>query len=124
QKPNRNDKSDSFSDDQVDQIVGAMTERKHYLEPELTLEQLADQLGLSARLVSNIINRKFNKNFFEFINYYRVEEAKAIITSRPEHVSMLDVMADSGFNSKSAFNRFFKKYTGMTPTEFRKTADV
>lgn len=122
QKPNRNERSENFDDDQVEQIVNAMTQHKHYLEPELTLEQLAEQLGLSPRLVSNIINRKFNKNFFEFVNYYRVEQAKEIISSMPDGVSMIDVMADSGFNSKSAFNRFFKKYTGMTPTEFRKTA--
>ena len=122
QKTNRNEKGENFNDDQAEQIVNAMTQHKHYLEPELTLEQLAEQLRLPPRLVSNIINRKFSKNFFEFVNYYRVEEAKQIISTRPQAVSMTDVMADSGFNSKSAFNRFFKKYTGMTPTEFRKTA--
>lgn len=122
QMNNRSERNESFSEGQAEQIVNAMREHRLYLEPELTLEQLAGRLRLPPRLVSNILNRKFSKNFFEFVNHYRVEEAKQIILTGTEGISMTDVMADSGFNSKSAFNRFFKKYTGMTPTEFRKTA--
>jgi AraC-like DNA-binding protein len=71
------------------------------------------------RQVSNIINRHFKKNFYEYVNYYRVEQAKALLLQADQQASMLDVMADAGFNSKSAFNRYFKKFVNMTPTEFR-----
>ena len=119
--PSKTEKTEHFTEQQVDIVVQAMTEKKLYLEPELTLEQLADRLGLSSRLLSNIINRKFKQNFFEFINYYRVEEAKTILSQPHTNVAMIDVMADAGFNSKSAFNRFFKKFCGVTPTEYKNT---
>lgn len=113
------DKTDRFDEQQVAKVKNAMEKQQLFLEPELTLEQLAETLHLSPRLVSNIINRRFDKNFFEYINFYRVEEAKALLADTETNLPMLDVMADSGFNSKSAFNRFFKKYAKMTPTEFR-----
>ncbi len=110
---------DPYRTEQVERIVTAMEESKLYLNPELTLEQLAEQTRIQPRLVSTIINRRFNKNFFEFTNSYRVNHAKNLLRTSDKGVSMLDIMADSGFNSKSAFNRFFKKYTEMTPTQYR-----
>jgi AraC-like DNA-binding protein len=72
-------------------------------------------------LLSQIINRQFNQNFFEFINSYRVKECKLII-EKPgnEKITMLKVMDETGFNSKATFNTFFKKLVGMTPTQYRK----
>jgi AraC-like DNA-binding protein len=100
-------------------LTKAMEEDKIFLEPEITLEQLAERVGLPPRQVSTIINRHFKKNFFEFVNHYRVEQAKQLLTQADQPASILDVMADAGFNSKSAFNRYFKKFVNMTPTEFR-----
>lgn len=114
-----NEKSDHFDERQVERVSSSMEKQHLFLEPELTLEQLAETLQMSPRLVSNIINRHFDKNFFEYINFYRVEEAKKLLADQDNELPMLEVMADSGFNSKSAFNRFFKKYAKMTPTEFR-----
>lgn len=102
-------------------LIKAMEEDKIYLEPEITLEQLADRVSLPPRQVSTIINRHFKKNFFEFVNHYRVEQAKALLMQPDQQVSILDVMADAGFNSKSAFNRYFKKFVNMTPTEYRES---
>ncbi|VUD59663.1 Melibiose operon regulatory protein [Thalassocella blandensis] len=110
---------DPYRDEQVERIANAMEHKQLYLNPELTLEQLAEQAQIPPRLVSTIINRRFNKNFFEFTNSYRVDHAKNLLKTSDKGVSMLDIMADSGFNSKSAFNRFFKKYTEMTPTQYR-----
>lgn len=110
---------DPYRTEQVEIIVNAMEENQLYLNPELTLEQLAEHAQIQPRLVSTIINRRFNKNFFEFTNSYRVSHAKNLLRTSDKGVSMLDIMADSGFNSKSAFNRFFKKYTEMTPTQYR-----
>ena len=110
-----------FTRAQVNRLLHAVRERELYLQSDLTLEQLAEEAGTSARVVSGMLNRKFNMNFFEFINFHRVERAKQILRQCDKKPNMLDVMHSSGFNSKSAFNRFFKKCTGMTPTEFRDT---
>ncbi len=123
------DAENAVGDKEVDIIderhIAAVTEsminNQLFLDPEITLEQLSKHLSLSERCVSTIINRHFEKNFFEFINFYRVEHAKKLIAANTdEKISILDVMADSGFNSKSAFNRYFKKYVEETPTTYRK----
>lgn len=95
-----------------------MLDKKLFLDPELTIEQLAEISSLTTRKISTIINRHFNQNFFDYINFHRVEQAKQILTQLGKDASMLDVMADAGFNSKSTFYRAFKKHMGMTPTEF------
>lgn len=94
-----------------------------YLANILTLEQLASQLELPTRVLSTTINRHFKKNFFEFINRYRVEEAKLQLAN-PELRSktMIDIMRDCGFNSKATFNTFFKKIEHITPSEYRQRA--
>jgi len=82
---------------------------------------LAEELKMSPRDLSMMINRNFNKNFYEFINHYRIEEAKKLLTL-PENKSkkITEIYLESGFNSKSVFNTFFKNIVGMTPTQFRK----
>ncbi len=104
----------------VKKIELHMENEKPYLANILTLEQLATQLEMTPRTLSTIINRHFKHNFFEFINRYRVEEAKRQL-SNPElkTKTMIDVMADCGFNSKATFNTFFKKLVGSTPSQFR-----
>lgn len=93
---------------------------KPYLNPELSLTQLASQLNISPHHLSQIINEKFNSNFFEYINQFRVEEVKARINNPEfESYSLLGIALDSGFNSKSAFNRIFKKFTNQTPSQFK-----
>ncbi len=100
-------------------IHRAMEDRQLYLDPELSLERLAQSMGLSNKLVSSAINRRINKNFFEYVNDFRTERAKSIIASGEGADSMMRVMEQSGFNSKSTFNRCFKRATGMTPSEYR-----
>ena len=97
-----------------------MATQKPFLANILTLEQLAKQLELSPRTLSNVINRHFELNFFEFINRYRVEEAKHLLQN-PElnNKTMIEIMAESGFNSKATFNTFFKKLVGSTPSQYR-----
>jgi AraC-like DNA-binding protein len=68
-----------------------------------------------------VINDLTGKNFFEFINHYRIEEAKRMLTNpKDKKITVLEVMYQSGFNSKSSFNTLFKKQTGLTPVEFKK----
>lgn len=95
---------------------------KPYLEPDLTLPKLAEELNISTHHLSQVINEKHERNFADFINSYRVAEVKRKIQD-PEfkNYSLLGIAFESGFNSKSAFNRVFKNQTGMTPSEFRKS---
>lgn len=98
-----------------------MDSHKPYLEPELTLIQLAEQLSVKPRALSQAINDILNQNFFDFINRYRIDEARRLLTNPVDKkITILEVLYKVGFNSKSSFNALFKKYTGLTPTEFRK----
>ena len=92
---------------------------KLYLNPELTIQELSDNIKIPAHYISQTINLKLNKNFYHFINHYRIEEAK-IALSQEKVESILEIAFNVGFNSKATFNSVFKKYTGKTPTEFRK----
>ena len=106
----------------VQELESLMHQEKPYLANILTLEQLAQQLGWSPRALSNLINRHFERNFFEYINQYRIEEAKRLLSlAENNHLTVMDIMIDSGFNSKATFNTLFKKRVGMTPSQFRKS---
>lgn len=104
----------------ANKIKHYMIMEKPYLDANLTLSDLATKLQIPSQTLSRIINEKFELNFFEFINQYRVEEVKSKI-SEPEfdHLSLLGIAFDCGFNTKSAFNRVFKKMTGVTPSEYK-----
>lgn len=116
---------DKIKDTQVKQLADFMVQEKPYLAPALTLDKLASQLKMQPRILSHLINRHFACNFFEFINSYRVEESKRILSDPANNEkNMLDVMYDVGFNSKATFNTLFKKKVGMTPSEYRKQATV
>lgn len=93
---------------------------KAYLNPDLSLPQLAEKLDVPSHHLSRVINDQFGVNFFNFVNKYRVEEVKAKINDpKFQNLSILGIAYDSGFNSKSAFNRVFKQMEGMTPSEYR-----
>lgn len=98
-----------------------MEKEKPYLMPSLTINELATKLWISHRYLSQVINESLGLNFFDFINSYRIEEAKRLLTdSSNDKRSILELLFDAGFNTKSVFNRVFKKHTGMTPTEFKR----
>lgn len=102
-------------------LLDFMEEEKPFQEPELTIKTLADDLNIPQRHLSQVINEKLNQNFLDFINRYRVEEAKKqLIRSTKQKRSILDIAFDAGFNSKATFNAVFKKYAQATPTQFRK----
>jgi len=102
-----------------EQLKNYLESSKSYLNPDLTLSQLATETGMSSHLLSQVINEQFYLNFFDFVNQYRVEEFKKRIgDSSYKHFSILGIAFECGFNSKSAFNRVFKKTTGLTPSQF------
>ena len=105
-----------------EQLSMLMKEERLFLDQELDLKSLADKLNLSSGYLSQIINKYEQKNFFDFINGYRVEEVKSKIPDPAyQHLSLLGIAFESGFKSKSTFNLAFKKHTGMTPSGFKKS---
>lgn len=105
----------------LEQLQKHIMTKKPYLEPELTLEQLAGQLNIRPRTLSQVINESLHQNFFDFVNRYRIEEAKRLLTNPADKkITVLEVLYEVGFNSKSSFNTLFKKHTGLTPSEFKK----
>ncbi len=105
------------------EIDQAMQQRKPYLQPDITLDQLATELDVPAKDLSMIINRHFGVNFYEFVNRYRVDEAKHLLLAESHHdKTITDIFIEVGFNSKSVFNTFFKKMVGATPSQYRQNA--
>jgi AraC-like DNA-binding protein len=103
----------------LDKIRLAMEERKLFLNPTLTLLEMADLLKLNSKTLSRHINTGFGKSFNDFINSYRVEEVKGRLTSSElKKSTILGIAMESGFNSKTTFNRIFRDFTGMAPSDF------
>jgi len=97
-----------------------MVSQKPYLDNEITLPLLAKKLSLSPHHLSQIVNEKFQQNFFEFINHFRVEEVKTMILNpNNKYMNIATLGLEAGFNSISAFNAAFKRHTKMTPSKFR-----
>lgn len=104
----------------IEKLKNFLIESELYLNSELTLNELANQLNIPAKELSILINHKLNKHFFDLINEYRIEKAMQILQNPKEsHLTILEILYAVGFNSKSSFNTAFKKHTGLTPTEYR-----
>ncbi|WP_308365643.1 MULTISPECIES: helix-turn-helix domain-containing protein [unclassified Microbulbifer] len=120
-KRNRSEDCDPVDPQHVDQIRTAMEIGKLFLNPRLTVDEFARHVKLPPRQVSSAIKHRFGRNFLEYVNSYRVEEAKRCLADPANRDdSVLDIASKSGFNSKATFNRFFKKFVGVTPTEYRR----
>ncbi len=104
-------------------VQNGMEIDKLFLKHNLNIDQFSKRIDLPVKDVSAVINKHYNTNFFEFMNKYRVEEAKRLLSdSQYANVTILDILLEAGFNSKSAFHRFFNRLVGVSPTEFRKLA--
>lgn len=102
-------------------LTALMETRKPFLDPNLTVSRLATMLHISPRHLSQVINESLQRNFFDFVNAYRIEEAKkALGDFSANRRNVLEIAYESGFNSKSVFNTAFKKFTGLTPTQYRR----
>jgi len=104
-------------------LTTLMQDKKPYQESDLTLFTLAKQLKIHPNHLSQRINQYNNQNFFDYINEHRVNDVKeALLCAKYDNHSFLGIAHEFGFNSKASFNRAFKKFTGVTPSEFKKTA--
>jgi AraC-like DNA-binding protein len=100
-----------------------MTEQKLYLDIDLTLEKLASRMDVSRYVLSQVLNERFQKSYFDFVNEQRLVEAQSRLhDSKYKHYTIAAIAMDSGFNSLSRFNEYFRKNVGMTPSTFRQQA--
>ncbi|TCN55442.1 AraC family transcriptional regulator [Flavobacterium circumlabens] len=98
-----------------------MTEEKPFLNPSLTIQDVSAAIQIPVRDLSILINHKLEQHFYDFINTYRIENAMTILRDNAKSkVTVLEILYEVGFNSKSSFNMAFKKHTGQTPTDYRK----
>ncbi len=98
-------------------------EEQIYLNPQITLSKVAQSVGTQPKMVSRVINEITGKNFSEFVNSYRIERAKHLLSSEAsQHEKIAAIAYDSGFNNVTSFNLAFKATTKLTPSEFRKQA--
>ncbi len=105
------------------QLEKVMLAEKPYLNENLNLNSLAEQLDSTPAHLSQVINQYFEESFYDYVNKYRIEKAKPMLRSeRYEHLSIIGIAFECGFKSKSSFNRYFKKYTGKAPSQFQKNS--
>lgn len=115
-----------ISDDELEglkiRLIELMEEQKPFLDSELSLTQLADLMNLTPHQLSYLINAGFDDNFFLFVNRYRVQRVKELLLGKQnDHMTILGIAFESGFNSKTSFNTTFKKISGQTPSGFKKS---
>jgi AraC-like DNA-binding protein len=109
----------------VERIGRFMLTDKPYLDKDLTLTTLAEQLRLSPTQVSQVLNEGFGENFYTFINRHRVEESKQLLVNPAfAHYSILGVAFEAGFNTKSTFNKTFREVVGQSPSDYQKTQSI
>ena len=103
-----------------EELLQYMETHKPYLKSDLRISELADSLSIPYYQLSQLINDEFSINFYDFVNKYRVEEAKRLLIEDTRNFKILAIAYEVGFNSKATFNRVFKKVTTLTPSEFKK----
>ena len=123
------DNTNKFNPVYLERIENGMKDANVFTMPGITVDKLAKALDVPSKKLSQIIKLHYQLNFYEFVNSYRVEEAKLMLCS-PENLdkTITEIYLEVGFNSKSVFNTFFKRMVGMTPSQYReqnqgKTAD-
>lgn len=112
---------DTLTKENKEKLLFYMEQQKPYLDFDLTLQKLALQVNIVDKDLSLLINHHIGKHFFDFINEYRIDEAKYLLGNPAKsELTILEILYQVGFNSKSSFYTAFKKITGKTPTLFRK----
>ena len=111
---------DEQAEEYLNTLLMFMDQEKPYLNGDLTITDLSRKTGIPRHYITEVLNEKHGRNFFTFVNEYRVREVISRLGDpRYQHYTILAIAFDSGFNSKSTFNTFFKAYTGKTPSDFR-----
>lgn len=109
----------NLSEELIIKLKDLMNDKKLFTKNELLINDLAAELKVHPNYLSQVINEKEGKNFYEFVNHYRVEEFKRLVSiPKNQQLTLLSLAYECGFNSKSSFNRYFKKSTGQTPSQY------
>ena len=103
----------------IKRLESLIEDEKIYIDRSVSLKTLSTRLGLSSSQLSELLNSHYDTGFNSFINSYRIEEAKTLLNKK-SGMNILETAFECGFNSKTTFNTAFRKFTGMTPTEYRK----
>jgi AraC-like DNA-binding protein len=101
-------------------LARLMESERYYLESDLSLQSLADRIGISPHHLSQVLNDRLQKNFYDYINEQRIDHAKKQLLHDPLR-AITDIAFDSGYNSKNSFYNAFRRHTGMTPSEYRRS---
>lgn len=113
--------NDNELDVQKSRLNVLMKEKQLYLDHDINLASLSEEMDITPHQLSYIINNGFNQNFFQFVNTYRIDKAKTLLLDKSsDKLTILGIAYESGFSSKTAFNTTFKKFTDQTPSEFKK----
>lgn len=114
--------SDTAKQKYIKMLISLMEKEKAYRNPLISLNLLAKQLSIPSRHLSQLINETLNISFYDFINWYRIQDCvKYLSDSDNSQKTILEIAYEVGFNSKSTFNSSFTKFVGVTPKEFRKS---
>ena len=116
--------SKNIQDDAISSQISAlkqyMAEKEPFLDPSLTIQELANQIDIPVRELSVLINHHMDQHFFDFVNEHRIQKAMDILKDQARsQLTVLEILYEVGFNSKSSFNTSFKKHTNLTPTAYR-----
>lgn len=124
-KYERSGLKDSDAEKYLGRLLKHMETKKPFLDVDLTIQDVAESLSIPRHYLTQVINEKLNKNFYQFINEYRVEEVKSLLADKDyQKYTMTAIAFEAGFNSKSSFNSAFKEITGMTPSEYKEKQGV
>jgi AraC-like DNA-binding protein len=126
-KETRNQKSykhssmnNEFVEECIKKLIYLMEVEKIYRDESISLQTLAEKLNITHHQLSQLLNEKLNRNFSDFINTYRVEEAKKLLRDpKKANLKIITIAFEVGYNTKAAFYNVFKRYTNMTPTQYR-----
>ena len=110
----------SFSEELKESLESLMLREKLYRQNSLKLEDVAERLGTTRHNTSQVINEHFGLNFFELVNKYRVEEAMVLLKDTTSNRNIIDVAYEVGYNNKVTFNKSFKRFAQLTPSQFMK----
>lgn len=117
----KNVQDDAISS-QISILKQYMAQKEPFLDPSLTIQELANQIDIPVRDLSVLINHHMDQHFFDFVNEYRIQKAMGILKDQSRsQLTVLEILYEVGFNSKSSFNTSFKKHTNLTPTAYRNT---
>lgn len=113
--------SNSEYNEELLRLKNYMIEKKPFLNSSLTIQEVSGEIEIPVRELSLLINHQLGQHFYDFVNTYRIENAMDILKDETKSkVTVLEILYEVGFNSKSSFNTAFKKHTGTTPTLYRK----